>query len=336
MQRCMDVLQTVPAAKPRICIFLLQLGGPADLAAIEPFLRNLFEDVLPLPGLVRKPLARLIARRRTPEVRPLYQEIGGGSPLLPNTQAQATALETGLRALGLDATVLVCMRYAPPRAAEALLTARAHHADATWLAVPLYPHYSFATTRSSVDELQALLTPVERSRLQVVDSYPADSHYLDAMAARLSETLDAMPAADRAAAHLVFSAHGLPMSLVKKGDPYPSHINQTVAGLLARLPTPMPHTLAFQSRVGPVKWLTPSTLDTLRALGGQGVRHVVVVPVSFVSEHIETLHELDIQLRDVAQAAGIVDYRRVPTVGTHPAYIESLTQQVLARLSGGR
>ncbi|HET6345666.1 MAG TPA: ferrochelatase [Myxococcota bacterium] len=330
----MRVLQTSSSAKPKLCIFLLQLGGPKDLQAIEPFLRNLFADVLPLPGFLRRPLAAWIARRRTPEVAPLYQEIGGGSPLLANTEAQRAALEARLRDLGFDARVLIAMRYAPPRGAEALLEARAACASAHWLALPLYPQYSYATTRSSLDELKSLLTPSERSRLVVVEAYPTSTLYLDAMANRVRESLDALRAEARREVHLVFSAHGLPLKLVREGDPYPQHVQQTLNGILARLQPAPPHTLCYQSRVGPVKWLTPSTQDTLVDLGKRGVKHVAVVPISFVSEHIETLHELDIQLRDVAKAAGIETYTRVPTVDARPEFIEALAQLVLERLPG--
>jgi ferrochelatase len=330
----MRVLQTTSPAKPKLCIFLLQLGGPKDLSAIEPFLRNLFADVLPLPGFLKRPLAAWIARRRTPEVAPLYQEIGGGSPLLANTEGQRAALEERLRSLGFDARVLIAMRYAPPRAAEALLEARAAWASAHWLALPLYPQYSYATSRSSLDELKSQLTASERGRLAVVEAYPTAGRYLDAMAARIEETLAALPAEARRDVHLVFSAHGLPLKLVREGDPYPEHVQQTMQGILERLKPAPAHTLCYQSRVGPVKWLTPSTQDTLINLGKSGTQHVAVVPISFVSEHIETLHELDIQLRDIAKRAGIETYARVPTVDARPEFIEALAQLVLERLPG--
>jgi protoporphyrin/coproporphyrin ferrochelatase len=315
--------------KPRrVCVFLLQLGGPASQDTIEPFLANLFEDVLPLPHWLRPRVARLIARRRTPKVAPLYAELGGGSPILPNTEAQATALEATLKARGFDARVLIAMRYSPPRASDALEEARRHWSDALWVALPPYPQYSFATTRSSLEELTAQLTTPEQERLLVLNAYPADAGYLDAVTATVRETLEQVPSTLIAETHVVFSAHGLPMKLVREGDPYPDHVRQSVAGVMERLRVSNPHHLAFQSRVGPVKWLEPSTIDTLERLGRQGVRSVVVVPIAFVSEHIETLHELDIQLREIAKEAGIADFRRAPTPAARPAFIAALAELV--------
>jgi len=319
--------------KPRrVCVFLLQLGGPDSQETIEPFLKNLFEDVLPLPGWLRGRVAGLIARRRTPHVAPLYAEIGGGSPILANTEAQARGLEALLAARGYDARALVVMRYSPPRARAVLEEARRHWSDALWVALPLYPQYSFATTRSSLDELNALLTTPEQERLLVINAYPADPGYLDSVAACVREALDTVPGTMKAATHIVFSAHGLPMKLVREGDPYPDHVKQSVEGVMQRLNVTNPHVLCFQSRVGPVRWLEPSTIDTIRNLGAMGVRSVVIVPIAFVSEHIETLHELDIQLRDEARRVGIMDFRRAPTPGSRPRFLEALTDIVARAL----
>ncbi len=321
---------------PQVCIFLLQLGGPQDAASIRPFLRNLFADVLPLPRLLRGPLAALIAWRRTPEVKPLYAEIGGGSPLLANTEAQARALQARLADLGIAARVLVCMRYAPPRAKQVISEAQRDCPNIPWVALSLYPHYSFATSRSSLrefaEEVRAL---APRADWRAICAYPGEPRYLQAMAQLLQTALDGLPAASRQQAQIVFSAHGLPMSLVRAGDPYPRHIAQTVAGVMARLqgPPPAGHVLCYQSRVGPVKWLEPATVHTLEKLGQAGCKHVVVVPVAFTSEHIETLHELDIQLQETARQAGITTYVRVPACGIVPSFIDSLAQQVRQRLS---
>ncbi len=308
----------------RICIFLLQLGGPETLADIEPFLRNLFADVLPVPRLVRGGLARLIAWRRAPRVAPLYAELGGGSPLRRNTEAQAQALAARLATLNISARVLVGMRYAPPRVEAALAEARQAWADAPWVALPLYPQYSFATTRSSLAEIQALLEPHER--LHVIESYPADPGYLDAVAARVREAL--LTLSSPRAGHLLFSAHGLPLRTVKAGDPYPHQVAASVAGVMERLHDSPPHSIAYQSRVGPVRWLTPETMATVRELARRGIKELVVVPISFVSEHIETLHELDIQLKAVARQAGIRHFVRVPAPGVDPIFIDALARLV--------
>jgi ferrochelatase len=319
--------------KPRrVCVFLLQLGGPDSRETIEPFLKNLFEDVLPLPRWLRGRVAGLIARRRTPHVAPLYAEIGGGSPILANTEAQARGIEALLKARGLDARTLIVMRYSPPRAQEVIEEARRHWSDALWVALPLYPQYSFATTRSSLDELNALLTTPEQERLLVINAYPADPGYLDSVAACVREALDTVPGTMKAATRIVFSAHGLPMKLVREGDPYPEHVQQSVAGVMQRLNVTNEHILCFQSRVGPVRWLEPSTLETIRNLGALGVRSVVVVPIAFVSEHIETLHELDIQLRDEARRVGIMDFRRAPTPGSRPRFLEAMADLVTRAL----
>jgi ferrochelatase len=315
------------SSKPRprrLCVFLLQLGGPDEIASIEPFLRNLFEDVLALPDWARLPLARFIARRRAPRVAPLYAEIGGGSPIRANTEAQARALEAELRSRGFEARVLVAMRYAPPRALAAIDEARRQWSDALWLALPLYPQYSFATTRSSLDEVQALLTTPEQERLLVVNAYPADPGFVAAVAACVRETLQTVPGAMQASTHVVFSAHGLPLRLVRQGDPYPEQVRQSVDAVVECLGLTSPVHLSFQSRVGPVRWLRPSTLEMVERLGHLGVRSLVVVPIAFVSEHIETLHELDIQLRDIARRAGIMDFRRAPTPGDRRDFIQAL------------
>ena len=326
-------VSAIPRTEPQVCVFLLQLGGPKTLDDIRPFLRNLFEDVLPLPRWLRRPLAAFIAWRRTPEVRPLYQEIGGGSPLLANTEAQRDALEARLAALGVEAKVIIAMRYAPPRVDDGLAYARAHLKDVPWVALSLFPQYSFATSRSSLREMEEHLQGDERQRVRAICAYPEQGLYLDALARGIEDTLGLQPADVQRDMHLVFSAHGLPMKLVREGDPYPEHIEQTVAGVLQRLRVPIAgHTLCYQSRVGPVKWLEPSTVATLEGLGARGIKHVTVVPVAFTSEHIETLHEIDIQLRETALAAGVVTYLRAPTTGTHPAFIDGLAQLVLARL----
>ena len=325
----MHVPQEQAAAQPQVCIFLLQLGGPSNMQAIEPFLRNLFADVLPGPRWLRHAIAWGLAKRRAPSVAPLYKELGGGSPLLANTEAQAQALSRRLAALGIANRVLIAMRFAPPRFAEALATARQEHASVPWIALPLYPQYSFATTQSSLQELQAQLSAGERMQLQVIRDYPTDSLYLDAVAESIQETLRAQKEEVRRNIHLVFSAHGLPLKSVRSGDPYPQQIERSVQGILSRLPEGIAYSLCYQSRVGPVAWLEPSTQHTLERLGKEGVRQVAVVPLSFVSEHLETLHELDIQLRQVATQAGISHYVRVPTVGTRSRFIEALAQQVV-------
>jgi ferrochelatase len=319
---------------PQVGVLLLQLGGPKTLDAIQPFLTNLFEDVLPLPRFLRRPLAKFIAWRRTPEVKPLYQEIGGGSPLLQNTQDQRDALQQALRRRGVDATVGIAMRYAPPRVEEGLEALHSLPEDVPRIALSLYPHYSFATSRSSLRELQAVLGGKFGAAWRSVCAYPTDPAYLDGLAQQIRRTLEGLPAPVQAQAHLVFSAHGLPMSLIREGDPYPEQIKASVQGIMQRLELPPErHTLCYQSRVGPVKWLEPDTVTTMKTLGESGKAHLVIVPIAFTSEHIETLHEMDIQLQQTARDAGVQTYARVPTAGVDPAFIEALAGRVVERMA---
>lgn len=322
-----------PAPQPRACIFLLQLGGPKDLDGIKPFLHNLFADVLPGPMWFRNLMGKFIAWRRTPKVMPLYKALGNGSPLLPNTQAQAQALDAALKARGLACDIQIVMRYAPPRLEEALAHARSLGPDVPVIALPLYPHFSYATTRSSLCEMAPRLTATEGQQIRIINAYPTHPDYLSACSAQIDAVLGQVGHLDAASVHVVFSAHGLPVKLVREGDPYPQQVEATVNALAQAMPQPHPWTLAYQSRVGPVKWLQPSTSQTLKDLGAKGVKHVVVVPVSFVSEHIETLQELDVELREEAVHAGVQTYLRAKTVGTHPAFIKALADQVQQALS---
>lgn len=318
--------------KPRACIFLLQLGGPKDLAGIKPFLHNLFADVLPGPMWFRNLLGRFIAWRRTPKVLPLYRALGNGSPLLANTEAQAQALNEALLARGVPCDIQIVMRYAPPRLSEALQRARALGPDVPIIALPLYPHFSYATTRSSLCEMAPRIDAAEGEKIRIVNAYPLHPDYLAACQAQIEVVLKQVAHLPAESVHVVFSAHGLPEKLVREGDPYPVQVKATVDALAKRMSRPHPWTLAYQSRVGPVKWLQPSTSDTLGGLGAKGVKHVVVVPVSFVSEHIETLQELDVELREEAVHAGIDTYLRAKTVGTHPAFIDALATLVIEAL----
>jgi protoporphyrin/coproporphyrin ferrochelatase len=220
--------------------------------------------------------------------------------------------------------VLVAMRYTPPRMAEVLAYARREWSDATWVALPLYPQYSFTTSKTSLDELAAALNTAEQTRLVTVAGYPIDDGYLAAQVECVREGLLRFSAAERAEVQLLFSAHGLPLSTVRHGDPYPTHVQQTVAGIVARLGSPPPHHLSYQSRLGPVRWLEPSTVDMVRRLAADGVKNLLVVPVSFVSDHIETLHELDVQLKKLALAQGITHFERAPVPGVRPSFIDAL------------
>jgi protoporphyrin/coproporphyrin ferrochelatase len=314
-----------------IGILLFNLGGPDSLADVEPFLINLFSDrdiiELPLGAVLQPIVARIIAKSRGPSVRENYARIGGGSPQLRITREQARALETRLNDGGLRARTFIAMRYWQPTTEQAL-EAMAAEGISRVVTLTLFPHYSQATTGSSEKELQRVLAqPKWRGRFTVtgIRSYPDDPLYLDAMTDAARRTLDGFPAAVRDHVVLLFSAHGLPQKFIDEGDPYVDEIQATRLGILERLPFTAREVLAYQSRTGPVKWIGPGTEEMLETLGHEGVKNVLVVPLSFVSDHIETLYEVDMLFAGVARKAGITGYWRTDALNSSPRFIEALS-----------
>jgi protoporphyrin/coproporphyrin ferrochelatase len=315
-------------------IVLFNLGGPGDLAAVEPFLVNLFSDreiiELPLGAALQPTFARVIAKLRGPGVRRNYARIGGGSPQLAITTQQAAALErtlNGARPAGRSYRVFIAMRYSRPTcemAVEAIAAAGIRRV----ITLTLFPHYSKATTGSSRREFDRILAKPRWNAFNFdvthIDRYAGDPAYLDAMAARMKAAWDAIPQERRSRTVILFSAHGLPQKFIGEGDPYVTDIETTRQGLLDRLRLPNRQLLAYQSRTGPVKWLGPGTDETLRELAREGVTDVLVVPLSFVSDHIETLYEVDLLFADVAREAGITGYYRPEALNTSPLFIEAL------------
>ncbi len=318
----------------KTAIVLFNLGGPGDLASVEPFLVNLFSDreIIEFPfGAALQPLlARLIAKMRGPSVRKNYERIGGGSPQLRITQAQAAALEAQLNA-GLggrrDFQVFIAMRYSRPSSADALEAIAAAGIQRI-VTLTLFPHWSKATTGSSRNEFgRALADPrwsSNRFEVSHIEHYYDDPAYLDAVTATVRDAWDTVPAERRNRAVILFSAHGLPQKFIDEGDPYVEHIQATRWGILERLNLPNRQLLAYQSRTGPVKWLGPGTEETIEELGREGVKDVIVIPLSFVSDHIETLYEVDMLFADAARDAGITGYYRPPALNTHPLFIDAL------------
>jgi len=322
----------------KLGVVLFQLGGPDSLDAVEPFLFNLFSDpdILPIPivgGLLRKPLARRIARTRAPHVAEHYRAIGRRSPIGLLTARQAAALAASLRP-EFDPLVVMAMRYWHPSTEEAVSAIRAAALDHLVL-LPLYPHFSYATTLSSLKEWNRCYANGNSSRPSPLVRTVGDFHrhplYIEALVERINSTFRHFDSRDDV--HIVFSAHGIPLSLVEKGDPYPEHIKSTVQAVLERGGWPNPHVLCFQSRVGPLKWLEPSTTATLERLGREGVKRVLIVPLAFVTEHVETLHEINIEARELAEHAGVVQFRMMPAVGTHPQFIACLADLVRTALA---
>jgi protoporphyrin/coproporphyrin ferrochelatase len=328
------------STQEQVAIVLFNLGGPDDLAAVEPFLVRLFSDreIIELPGgsALQPLVARVIAKLRGPSVRANYLSIGGGSPQLRITRAQARALEHRLNFLTGQPRyrVFIAMRYSSPSASDAIGAIAAEDIRRI-VTLSLFPHWSKATTGSSRAEFdRTLADPRWRDfhfDVTHIDHYAADPGYLDAFAETVRDALATIPPDRRRSATILFSAHGLPQKFIDAGDPYVTHIEATRAGLLERLQVPNRHLLAYQSRTGPVKWLGPGTEEEIRRLGREGTRDILIVPLSFVSDHIETLYEVDLLFARAAQEAGITGYFRPEALNTHPMFIDALSQLVLAR-----
>ena len=326
----------------KVGVLLLNLGGPERIQDVGPFLYNLFSDPeiirLPNPAL-QKPLAWLISSLRASKSQEAYRSIGGGSPLRRITEQQARELQSALRLLGIEATSYVAMRYWHPFTESAVADIKADDVDEV-VVLPLYPHFSISTSGSSFRELQRLrqADPVFAALpIRCIRSYHDDRGYIDAMAGLIAREIQACPDPDTA--HVFFSAHGVPKSYVEEaGDPYQGEIETCARLIIEKLEATLGHsnsfTLAYQSRVGPVEWLKPYTDEALAELGRQGVKDLVVVPISFVSEHIETLEEIDIEYRKLAFESGITNFRRVPALDTNPAFIQGLARLVQQALDG--
>lgn len=316
----------------RVGVLLLNLGGPEQLEDVRPFLFNLFSDPeiirLPVPWL-QKPLAWLISTSRAKTSQENYQQIGGGSPLRNITEQQADALKAALHHQGHEVETYIGMRYWYPFTEEAVARIKRDGVDKL-VVLPLYPQFSISTSGSSFRLLEQLWQEdpaLQRIDYTVIPSWYGQAGYVGAMADLIRQELDQLPNPDQA--HIFFSAHGVPVSYVEEaGDPYQREIEHCTELIMAALERPNAHTLAYQSRVGPVEWLQPYTEDAIESLAQQGVQQLVVVPISFVSEHIETLQEIDIEYREIAEEAGIETFCRVPALNTHPQFIEGLATMV--------
>jgi protoporphyrin/coproporphyrin ferrochelatase len=323
--------------KPRVGIVLFQLGGPDSPDAVEPFLYNLFcdPDIINFFGgwLARRPLARWIARRRAGIVRDHYNAIGGKSPIRRLTELQARGLEEAL-APDFEARCFIAMRYWHPLTQEAVDAVRSHQLDGLVL-LPLYPHYSFATTLSSLKEWRRVHSMRKRAsaapREAVVEEFHVHPQYIQALVGNIETAFSRFD--DRRKVQLVFSAHGLPLSLIERGDPYQRQVQETVAAVMARGGWTNPHLLCFQSRVGRQKWLEPSLTHTLERLPKEGKKHLLVIPISFVTEHIETLHEINIEAREHALASGVEQFEMMPALDDSPDFIAALASLVRAAMA---
>jgi ferrochelatase len=314
--------------KDKIGVLLLNLGGPGRLDDVRPFLINLFSDrqIIRLgPAFLQTTIARLIAHRRAPKSMANYAQIGGGSPIREKTEEQARALENLLATDG-DFMVRPCMRYWHPFAEEALLEMAAARVSEI-IALPLYPHYSIATTGSSLTDLHRTNN---RLRLHIpirsIHAWPTLPRYVACLAARIEEGMDRF---GEQPVHLVYSAHSLPVQFIKEGDPYVNDLTQTIRAL--EQITGIQGTLCYQSRSGPVEWLGPALPEVITALAAQGAENMLVVPLSFVSDHVETLFEIDIQYRQMAEGLGI-RFESTRALNADPLFIEALRSLVCNRL----
>ncbi len=316
----------------RVGVLLLNLGGPEKPEDVQPFLFNLFSDPeiirIPFP-ILQKPLAWFISSRRAKTSQENYQQIGGGSPLRRITEEQGAALKAKLAEKGKAAEVYVGMRYWHPFTEEAIAQIK-QDGIKQLVVLPLYPQYSISTSGSSFRLLEQLwkedpkLAPIDYT---LIPSWYARPGYVNAMAGLIRTELDKLPNPD--SAHIFFSAHGVPVSYVEDfGDPYQREIEHCTDLIMQALGRPNDHTLAYQSRVGPIEWLQPYTEDAIKDLAEKGVNDLVVVPISFVSEHIETLQEIDIEYREIAEQSGIEGFHRVPALDTDEPFIADLAAMV--------
>ena len=321
-------------------IVMMNLGGPATLDDVGPFLLELFADreIIQLP--LQRWLGPFIARRRTPKVRNLYASIGGGSPILRYTEAQGRGMVARLDRISPETAphkFYVAFRYTRPSSDDAL---RAMQADGVERAVAFtqYPQFSCSTTGSSLNELWRAATRTglrDAFEWSVIDRWPVHQGFIDAMTETVRDGMEQFEQADRAKVLILFSAHSLPLDVIDRGDAYPQEVGASVQRVVEQLGRSNPYILAYQSDVGPVRWLGPSTAEVLRRIGARGQRHVLVVPIAFTSDHIETLSELDREYGEVAHQAGITHYKRAPALNDRRLFLDGLANIVRDHLDSG-
>ncbi len=315
----------------KIAVVLFNLGGPDKIESVEPFLYNLFcdPDIFKIP-FGQKIFAKLISSRRAPKVAEEYKLIGGKSPLNEWTEIQRAELEKKLQVIDPSIEVHTAMRYWKPLTGEVAKKIETGN-YAKIILLPLYPHYSITTTGSSFNEWKREFKG-DNSKLVYIDSYHTNAGYIRALNQRIDESLSSFTDDIRKDVQLVFSAHGTPVSLVKKGDPYSRQINETVDAVMKDREYSHNHHLCFQSKVGPMKWLEPATDTMIEELASKGYKHLLIIPISFVSDHIETLFELDIEYRHIADKSGIENYIVMKGLNDSQLFINSLLELVKSEI----
>ncbi len=310
----------------KIGVVLMNMGGPDSLKSVEPFLYNLFSDhdIIQIPKLIQKPVAKIISKLRAKKTQEYYRYMGGKSPQKEQTLLQAEALQ---KALGKNYKVVVAMRYWHPFTEEALEQLKDEDLESIIL-LPLYPQYSKTTTGSSFNEFFRQLEKYKQKGffknvpVVKVENYHNHPLYIKAMVENIKRHLPAYKEY-----YFLFSAHSLPEKVIKEGDPYKKQVEETVSLIMEDFPENK-YSLSYQSKVGPVKWLEPMTDETIVKLAKKGIKNLTVIPVSFVSEHSETLYELDYQYGKLAKESGIRSYKRIPTLKTNPTFIKALEEIV--------
>jgi len=314
-------------------VILFNLGGPDKLESVEPFLFNLFNDpaIISIPSFFRYPLAKLISKSRAPIAKNIYKEIGNKSPILTLTQEQAKCLENNLLEKG-EYKCFVVMRCWHPRASDVIKKVREYNPKEIIL-LPLYPQFSASTSGSSINEWNALCKKENyRAKTKTICCYPTENNFIASHAFLIKKTLKTLESNNF---KLIFSAHGLPESKIKKGDPYQWHVEETVKEIMSKLKNKnLDHVISYQSRVGPMKWIGPFT-DTEIIKYSKEKKGIIIVPVAFVSEHSETLVELDIEYKKLAKKNGCTFYKRIPALGVEENFIKGLTALVLQQETRG-
>jgi ferrochelatase len=311
-------------------VILFNLGGPDKIENVEPFLFNLFNDpaILNLPTILRYPLAKLISNRRAPVAKKIYEELGGSSPILKLTEKQSDALETKLNQIETnnEYKCFIVMRCWNPRANDVIKDVQLFNPEEVIL-MPLYPQYSAATSGSSIKEWKDVCKKNNyKIKTNTICCYPTDQNFVNAHTKEIIKKIK-----DLKNFKLIFSAHGLPEKNIKKGDPYQWQVEQSVQKIVENLNIEnLDWILSYQSRVGPLKWIGPSTEDIIVENSKVG-KHIVLVPIAFVSEHSETLVELDIEYKEIADANGCTNYTRVPALGINEDFIKAMSELIIKK-----
>ena len=314
-------------------VVLFNLGGPDKLESVEPFLFNLFNDpeIISIPSIFRYPLSKFISKRRAPVAKNIYREIGGKSPIFELTQEQAKSLENTLSEKG-NYKCFVVMRCWHPRASDVIKEVKEYKPEEIIL-LPLYPQYSASTSGSSIKEWNDLCKKENyKVKTKTICCYPTEDNFLESHARLIKKSIKNL---ENKNFKLLFSAHGLPENKIKKGDPYQWQIEQTVKGIMSKLKDEnLDYIISYQSRVGPLKWIGPST-DEVIIKYSKEKKGIVITPVAFVSEHSETLVELDIEYKKLAEKNGCSFYKRVPALGTEINFIKGLSELVFKQTTRG-